>query len=351
MSNLSKVEFDGPGNRAVAGVGALWKAFHDDAARAGRLVPFFPLVPLDYSIGDALYGDAAFGSYTAPLGRYLYAVRSFASHGRRARIGFEEVANHGTGYDLLHLFQDSLTEFVVPVSASVALWPRPRVVKNLAYHYPDAGKLADALGKLTSSGRTLLYANAYDASAWALVHPGAAGGPLSLEVGMGGAPTVVAAREKALDGALAGFTAKASNVPSPYNVEPRAYLRDAEAISRLMIPGYVTLPVRAFPDLLARLAGIGEVAAAKLSVFGAARRTGTLTVAPAFGAPKEPLKVYAISRQVWDAVRAIPGSTYDSRLAHLWSEDKQFRARVAILEKLKDDVDSARVTEPTVALH
>ncbi len=350
VSELSRVEVAETGNRALVGVGARWKALYDEAARAGKLVPFFPVVPLDYAMGDALYGDAVFQSYAAPFGRYLLAVRSFASHGRRARIGFEEVTNHGTGYDLLGLFQDSLSEFVVPVAASVALAPRPKTLRNLAYHFPDAGTLGQALGKLTASGRSLAYANVYDSSAWGLVHPGAAGGPLSLEVGVAGSSGVAPIREKGLDALLAGFTTKAADVPAPYDADPKGYARIAERVGALMIPGYATLPAASLADFVAKVRGIEEVAAAKASVFGAVRQDGTVTVAPGFGAPKEPPKVYGISRSLWEIVRAIPGATYNSRLAHLWSEERMYRARVSVLQGLKAEIDSARVVEPTVPI-
>jgi FAD/FMN-containing dehydrogenase len=348
VSDLSGVEVAEAGNQALVGVGARWKALYDEAARAGRLVPFFPVVPLDYAIGDALYGDAVFQSYSAPFSRFLLAIRSIASHGRKARLGFEEVTNHGTGYDLLGLLQDSLSEFVVPVSAAVALAPRPKTLRNLAYHFADAGRLAEALGRLTASGRSLVYANVYDAGAWGLVHPGAAGGPLSLEVGVAGSSSVAPVREKGLDALLAGFTAKASDLPAPYDADARAYARTAERIGALMIPGYVTVPVKSLPDLMGKLRGIEEVAAAKASVFGAVRQNGTVTIAPCFAAPKEPPKVYGISRTLWGIVRAIPGATYNSRLAHLWSEDKMYRTRLSVLQKLKTEIDSARVVEPTV---
>lgn len=349
VRDLSSIELDPMGNRATVGVGAKWKALYDEAARAGRIVPFFPLVPLDYGMGDALVGDAVLHSYTSPFRRYLYAVRSFASHGQRTRLGFEEVPNHGTGYDALGLLQNSMTEFVVPVGMSVALAPRPRVVKNWAYAFPDAAKLGAALLKLPGSGRSLLYANVYDGAGWALLHPGVPATPFLLELGVAGAPTVVAAREKALDTVLAGFTGKSADTPSPYDPEARVYTRTAERVGRLLIPGYVTAPVSSLNDVVGKLREVSDASTAALTLFGAVRRTGTVSLAPAFDSPKEPAKICAISRRVWSAIRAIPGASYLSPLAQLWADDPMYRARIGVLLKLKDEIDSARAVSPTVA--
>ena len=350
VRELSSIEVDGKGNRALVGVGARWKAVYDEAARAGRVPPFFPLVPLDYAMGDALYGDAIFQSYSGPFRRYLYGVRSFASHGRKARIGFEEVRDHGTGYDALGLLQNSLSEFVVPVAVAVAMAPRARMMKNWVYHFPDAAKLAAALAKLTSSARPVLYANVYDAAGWALVHPGAAGGPLVLELGVAGAPTLVAAREKALDALLAGFTAKSADTPSPYDADARAYARTSERILKHLFAGYLTAPAKSLPALLGMLQEAGVASGAKVALFGAARGTGTVSLAPAFETPREPAKFYSVSRRLWEIAQKLPGASCNSRLAHLWSQDRMYRARLVVLQRLKEDIDSARVVEPTVPL-
>ena len=348
-SDLSSVQVDPKGHQAIVGVGARWKTLYDEAARAGRSVPFFPLVPLHYALGDALYGDAIFQSYRGSFRRYLYSLRSFASHAGRARIGFEEVPNNGTGYDVLGLFQNSVSEFVVPVAIAVGLTAAPRVARNWTYSFPDAAKLSIALGKLIASGRTLQYANVYDAAGWSLLHPGAGGALFVLELGVAGAPTVVAAREKALDTVLAGFTAKSSDTPSPYGVTAREYARTGERIGQQLVPGYVTAPIKSFADLVAKLQQVAEAARSKLSLIGTIRQTGSVSFAPALEAPKETRKVYSVSRRVWEAVRTIPGASYLSRLAQLWSEDPMYRARLVLLQGLKAEIDSARVVDPTVS--
>jgi len=223
-------------------------------------------------------------------------------------------------------------------------------VKNCTYQFPDAAKLGAALGKLTASGRSCLYANVYDAAAWALLHAGATPTPFVLELGFAGAPTVVAAREKALDTALAGFTSKSSDTPSPYDGEARAYIRTAERVGRLLVPGYVTTPFVSLADITAKLKDVSEASTASLALFGAVRRTGTVSFAPAFDAPKEAAKMYAISRKVSSKVEGTPGASYLSRLAQLWADDRVYRARLVVLRKLKEDIDSADVVEPMVPL-
>ncbi len=83
------------GHRAIAQVGALWKRLYDEASERGHLVPFVPTVPLDFAVGDALYGDAPFASFRGGFASYVNALRTISAYGHRARIGFEEVRTTG----------------------------------------------------------------------------------------------------------------------------------------------------------------------------------------------------------------------------------------------------------------
>src|SRR5437667_4259512 len=96
------IEFADGAHRAIAQVGATRKQLYDDGAAKGHAVPFVPTVPLDFAIGDALCGDAPFASYRGDFASYVNALRTISPFGHRARLGFEEVANNGTAYDLLH---------------------------------------------------------------------------------------------------------------------------------------------------------------------------------------------------------------------------------------------------------
>src|SRR5438094_9924543 len=125
FSAYAGVEFAEDGHRAIAQVGALWKRLYDDALAAGHLVPFVPTVPLDFAVGDAVYGDAPFGSFRGGFASYVNALRTISPYGHRARIGFEEVANNGTAYDLLHASIPLAGEFFVPVAIALRLEAKP----------------------------------------------------------------------------------------------------------------------------------------------------------------------------------------------------------------------------------
>src|SRR3989441_3949575 len=101
FTGYAGIEF-GDAHRAIVQVGATWKQLYDDGLAQGHLVPFVPTVPLDFAIGDGLYGDAPFASYRGEFGSHVNALRTISPFGHRARLGFEEVANNGTAYDLLH---------------------------------------------------------------------------------------------------------------------------------------------------------------------------------------------------------------------------------------------------------
>src|SRR5205823_5490196 len=145
-----KVKEDG--HRAIAQVGALWKRLYDDALAAGHLVPFVPTVPLDFAVGDAVYGDAPFGSFRGGFASYVNALRTISPYGHRARIGFEEVANNGTAYDLLHASIPLAGEFFVPVAIALRLEAKPGARKTLTYAFDDPAKVSIALDKLSRAG-------------------------------------------------------------------------------------------------------------------------------------------------------------------------------------------------------
>src|SRR5207247_2258550 len=108
-------------HRAIAQVGATWKQLYDGGAAKSHAVPFVPTVPLDFAIGDALCGAAPFASYRGEFTSYVNALLTISPFGHRARLRFDEVANNGTAYDLLHATVPLAAEFFIPVAVALRL--------------------------------------------------------------------------------------------------------------------------------------------------------------------------------------------------------------------------------------
>src|SRR5256886_12251420 len=119
FTGYAGIEFAVDGHRAIAQVGALWKRLYDEASERGHLVPFVPTVPLDFAVGDALYGDAPFASFRGGFASYVNALRTISAYGQRARTGLAEAPNYGTAYDLLHTAIPLAEQALIPVSAAL----------------------------------------------------------------------------------------------------------------------------------------------------------------------------------------------------------------------------------------
>ena len=350
FSAYAGIEIPDRGERAVAQVGATWKATYDAALAAGHILPFVPAVPLDFAIGDGIWGDAPFVGYDADFASCVLALRTISAYGHRTQVGFQDVSNEGTGYDLLHLILPHAAEFFIPVAVAARLLTRPAARKTLTYRFDDPGKLGLALDRLTRSGRSAWWANLTDAGASALLWPGTAPEPFTLQVAVCGTEAALAGREKALDALLAGFKAKAADVPNPYDVPEAAYRKTADRIGRALFVGEVRLPSRAVPDLHGKLTALAQQAGTKVHLFAALRGTGTASAFPAFEAQKDRTRTYDLSKGVDRVAGTIPGALFASRLAHLWREDDEYVRRVRLLRALKLEIDAAHVVQPLAAV-
>lgn len=349
LDALTEVEVDGVGYAAKVGAGARWKALYDRAVEVHMLPAVFPSVPLDFAVGDGVVGDAKFRSYRSSFPSAVYDVRGLAANGLRVNCGFEHVSNAATGYNLRDLATQFGAEFLVPTVLWVRLTPRPPAVKNLTYAFDDTAKLSAALDRLTRSGRPYLWANVYDDRGWSLVHDANAAGPLMLEVGVGGTDTLVASRTKALEAAVAGFTAK-GEAPVPWDGTPDAYLARSEKLRRLLFVGEVVTAAKNTGAAFDRVRGLGESRGVRAGVIGNAMDSGQVYLSPCFDAAREPLRIYDLSRGVADLTRGLGDAVLDSRLAHLWNEDPHYRKRVAILHRLESGLDMPNAIEPPATL-
>jgi len=349
VSGLDEVEVDGVSYAAKVGAGAKWKTLYGRAAKYGMHPAVFPSVPLDFAIGDGIVGDARFRSYSSSFASAVYDVRGLAGNGLRVNCGFESVPNVATGYNVRDLAVQFGGEFLVPTYLYVRLTARPPLVKNLAFGFDDAAKLAAGLDKLTRNGRPYLWANLYDDRAWRLVHGVEAPGPMVVEIGVGGTETLLAARTKALEAALAGFTARAE-APAPWGVPEEAYAARSQKIHRLLFVGEIVTAAKNVGAALDGVRVLGESKGVRAGFFGNAMDNGQVYVSPCFEAAKEPSRIYDLSRGVADIARGIEDAAFDSRLAHVWEDDPAFRTRAHLFLNLEAALDAPNAIEPASSL-
>ncbi len=348
FSAYDGVVFPARGHTVIAQVGLPWKRLYDEALAKGRLLPVVPTVPLDFAIGDAVWGDAPLASYDAEFGAHVNAVRTVSAFGHRTRVGFEEASNNGTGYDVLHGTLPLASEFYIPIEVALRLLPKPTTRKTLTYTYDDPAKLSAALDKLARSSLRVLWAHLTDAVAATVLRPGIVPDPFTLQVALAGTSTGLPLREKALDAALAGYKVKAAEVPNPFDASAAEYEKTAKRAERHLFVGEIRLPAASAGDLATRLKSLGQQVAAKVGVYASLRASGTLSAFPCFDHPKDRTHVYDLSKGVAKVVEKMPGAVFVSRLAHLWNEDPAYLQRMRMLREMKLAFDSPHVLEPLV---
>lgn len=342
------VQFPDGGQTVLAQVGLTWKRLYDAALEKGRLLPLVPTVPLDFAMGDGLWGDAPFASYDAELGAYVNALRTISAFGHRTRVGFEEVSNNGTGYDVLHGTLPLASEFYVPLEVALRLTSKPEARKTLTYTYDDPAKLSAAVDKLTRTALRFPWVHLTDATAAGVLRPGILADPFTLQVALTGTSSGLALREKAVDAALAGYKVKSADVPDPFGLPAAEYDKAAKRAERGLFVGEVRVPVALAGDLATRLKALGQQVAAKAGVYASVRATGTLSAFPFFDHPKDRTHTYDLSKGVARVVEKIPGAVFVSRLGHLWNEDSGYMDRMRLLREMKLRFDSPHVLEPLV---
>ncbi|HII39856.1 MAG TPA: FAD-binding oxidoreductase [Thermoplasmata archaeon] len=340
--------FPETGHTVVAQTGAPWKALYDEALAKGHLVPTVPTVPLAFAIGDAVWGDAPLASYDGEFSAYVNALRTISAFGHRTRVGFEEASNNGTGYDILHATLPLAPEFYVPMEVALRLAPRPAATKTLTYAYDDPAKLSAALDKLPRTSLRFPWVHLADATAAAVLRPGIAPDPFTVQVCLAGTASGMPAREKALDAALAGFKLKAGDVPNPYDLPAADYDKAAQRVERSLFVGEIRLPAASAGDLANRLKALGQQVASKVGFYASLRASGTLSAFPFFDHPKDRTHMYDLSKGVARVVEKLPGAVFVSRLGHLWNEDPAYQERMRLFRDIKLRFDSPHVLEPLV---
>src|SRR5207253_7075535 len=123
----------------------------------------------------------------------------------------------------------------------------------------------------------------------------------------------------------------------------------AEGVARAVMVGEGGVRGEAGGHGAGQVRTCGDQTAAKAGVYGSLRHTGIVSAFPFFSAPKDRSKVYDLSKGVRAIASRIPGTTFTSRLAHLWEEEAHFMRRMAFLRSLKLTIDTAHVVQPLVS--
>src|SRR5437899_10658691 len=133
-------------------------------------------------------------------------------------IAFEEVANHGTAYDLLHTAIPLAGEFFIPLSAAVRLEAKAAARKTLTYGFDDPAKLSAALDRLSRFGPGVNWVHITDGVAAKILRTATPPEAFTVQVSLGATATGFVATEKALVSAMTAFKAKNIDTPTPFNV-------------------------------------------------------------------------------------------------------------------------------------
>jgi FAD/FMN-containing dehydrogenase len=349
FSRLASVEIDGVTSTAQAQCGARWKEVWDRAKARGLLLPLYPVVPLDFAIGDAVYGDARFLSHRGDLDDAVNAARAINAEGIQVTHGFTRVPNFGTAYDLRYLATAFGSDLAAVTALSLRLRPRPPLLKNVAYSFPDPASAGAAVSKILASGRELLWLNLYDERGWSLLHREPAG-PVVVEAGLGARESILALRLKALDASAAGHTARIE-VDSHLEGPAEAYAKTAASVSKMLFVGELLLTLRHLPAVVEGIRGVAGNRGLRGGFFAAVTAQGQASLFPYFEAAKELSRLHDLSRALWDLQKGFGGEVLlVSRLAHVWSTDRDLRARLAIVETIDGVIDQPGVVEPPATL-
>src|SRR5207247_10678320 len=115
--------------------------------------------------------------------------------------------------------------------------------------------------------------------------PRGAASAFPAQVTWGGCARGLAAKDKSIDTAMAGFTSKNAELPNPFDVPADGYRKSAEAVARSLFVGEVRVPAKSFGDFAGKVRTFGDQTAAKAGVYGSLRHTGLVAAVPFFSAP------------------------------------------------------------------
>lgn len=332
-----------PEERVVAaGVGARWKDVQQAVASLGLVLNCFPGVPMDFALGDMVGGTAPFHSTFGGLGTAVRNVRVVLPDGRMGSMGYDDVPNNGSGYNLRDLYLAAGGNFAVPHTFYLTLSNRPRAFKTLLYTFPEVATLAAAAAKLARSRLTPLRTLFYNVRGWNSSHRQEAQGPI-LEVSLSGLEATLPAQEKALDAMAEGRVAKteALSILEATASEFRsatAPLRSASAIAEVLAP----------PESLAGVHGALADVTEGIGVFGVLSR-GTAYLVPVLRRPLSRRERFDFVDKLVKGTRGKATVAGPHLVALLAKDPRQARA-LGMVRAMKREVDRPNTMNPGRAL-
>ncbi|NLI73881.1 MAG: FAD-binding oxidoreductase [Euryarchaeota archaeon] len=157
MSNI--IEIDEKNMTITAEAGCSWEQVYEAAWEAGFLLGAYPSSAPSASLaGWISTGGIGIGNYKyGAAGDIIRTMRVVMPDGSIVDTGFKTLADNMSGYNLTRLITGAEGTLGVICEVTFKLYPRPEILRPLAYEFPSLDKLNDPLVELTRSKVTPLH--------------------------------------------------------------------------------------------------------------------------------------------------------------------------------------------------
>ncbi len=341
VSALSTIEVREDLGVVRAGVGALWKDVQAAATAKGFDLDLFPIVPMDFAIGDLVGGAAPFGSRSGRLEAAVRNIEVVLPDGRMASLGYDGVPPNASGYDLVALYLRGGQHLALPHTFALTLAPAGKIRRVLAYTYPDASAMVGVLTKLAKARLALARVLIHDQVAWAMSHRGEALGVV-LEVAFRAPEAVAPALEKALDGLAAGHTGKAEAL-SPLDA-PSEFRRASQNLRTAGILGEVLCTPATVAEVFEKLLELGPA----MGIFGAVQGAG-ISLVPFSRRPLSRRERFDLVVKIKEEIVGL-ARLAGPQLLLLLDGGEAIRQGFNLVRRIKDKVDLPSTINPSRAL-
>lgn len=257
MRKMSRILALDPVARTVTvEAGATWHDVEEYVEGKGFALPAVPADALASTIGGVINsGLDGLGSFrNGSLRHSILGLDAVLPDGRILHTA--PSADAGEAFaNLTSLFYGAEGTLGIVTQATLRLYPKPDLVKPLAYGFEDLGKAAEFLAAVPDSGAVPYHAGLLDADHFVMervLHRDAPEPRHTVLVALAGTKDDVADQEKALDG-LVGTTAgrKLDAAVAEYLWDRRYTMYSARRLSRGLIMANNEVPLAKLPEAVA----------------------------------------------------------------------------------------------------